>query len=255
MSTSEVIRIPDPGSDSGTEAGVREVTAIFGRRDLRRDAGWEWEFAASLKQSRSKEELLDLFARFRAGESSFDGMMRRVLMRALCKSVGHDLQVGVNVLLKHPETMEIGDCVFIGAQSMIQGRFDGTCRIGSHTWIGPQSYFDARALVLEEYVGWGPGARVLGSAHTGSPVIEPIISTGLVIKPVFVAYGADIGMNASILPGVRIGAHSIVGAGAVVTHDVPDYSVAAGVPARVIRDRRGEQTDPTGKFPWERRNE
>ena len=45
-------------------------------------------------------------------------------------------------------------------------------------------------------------------------------------------------MNASILPGVRIGANSIVGSGAVVTRDVPDYAIAAGVPARVIRDRR-----------------
>jgi acetyltransferase-like isoleucine patch superfamily enzyme len=190
---------------------------------------------------------LDLFARFRAGESSFDGMMRRVLMRALCRKVGSDLQVGVDVVLKHPETMEFGDCVFIGSQSMIQGRFDGTCQIGSHTWIGPQSYFDARALVLEEYVGWGPGARVLGSSHTGYPVSEPIIATGLVIRPVRVAIGADIGMNACILPGVRIGAHAIVGAGAVVVHDVPDYAVVAGVPARLIRDRRGEQTDLAGK--------
>ena len=66
----------------------------------------------------------------------------------------------------------------------------------------------------------------------------PIIATDLVIKPVVVGFGADIGMNASILPGVRIGANSIVGAGAVVTHDVPDYAIVAGVPARVIRDRR-----------------
>jgi acetyltransferase-like isoleucine patch superfamily enzyme len=59
-----------------------------------------------------------------------------------------------------------------------------------------------------------------------------------VIQPVVVRFGADIGMNASILPGVQVGAHSIVGAGAVVTHDVPDYAIVAGVPARIIRDRR-----------------
>jgi acetyltransferase-like isoleucine patch superfamily enzyme len=134
--------------------------------------------------------------------------------------------------------MEFGDCVFIGAQTMIQGRFDGMCKIGSHVWIGPQAYFDARNLVLEDYVGWGPGAKVLGSAHTGQPNDEPIITTALVIKPVTVGFGADIGMNASILPGVHIGAQSIVGAGAVVTDDVPEYAIVAGVPARLMRDRR-----------------
>ena len=52
------------------------------------------------------------------------------------------------------------------------------------------------------------------------------------IKPVVVETGADVGMNASILPGARIGAHAIVGAGAVVTGDIPPYAIAAGVPAR-----------------------
>jgi acetyltransferase-like isoleucine patch superfamily enzyme len=223
---------------SSFEPGIKQVTATFGRRELRDAPAWERDFATFLKESQRKEELLDLFARFRTGESTFDTMMRRILMRALCKRVGNDLQVAPNVVLKHPETIEFGDCVFIGAQSIIQGRFDGSCKIGSHVWIGPQAYFDARALILEDYVGWGPGAKVLGSVHTGIPIHEPIIATDLMIKPVTVGFGADVGMNASILPGVRVGAHSIVGAGAVVTHDVPEYAIVAGVPARVIRDRR-----------------
>jgi acetyltransferase-like isoleucine patch superfamily enzyme len=212
--------------------------ATFGRRERRQDDEWEIGCAASLRQSHTREELLDLFARFRNGESAFDATMRRVLLRALCKSAGNDLQLGPGVVLKHPETMQFGDCVFIGAQAMIQGRFDGTCRIGNHVWIGPQAYFDARDLVLEDYVGWGPGAKVLGSVHTGVPHTEPIITTCLVIKPVRIGIGADIGTNATILPGVCVGAQAIVGAGAVVTRDVPDYAIFAGVPARLIRDRR-----------------
>jgi acetyltransferase-like isoleucine patch superfamily enzyme len=224
--------------EAQTECGDWRTAATFGRRELRPDPAWEYGFAEYLRNSNSREDLLNLFARFRTGESNFDAMMRRVVMRALCKAVGDDLQVGPNVVLKHPETMEFGNCVFIGAQVMIQGRFEGKCRIGNHVWIGPQAYFDARDLVLEDYVGWGPGAKVLGSVHTGSPLGEPIISTDLVVRPVTVAFGADIGMNACVLPGLHIGAHSIVGAGSVVTHDVPEYAVVAGVPARVIRDRR-----------------
>jgi acetyltransferase-like isoleucine patch superfamily enzyme len=229
--------------DSVPSPGNRELSAVFGRREYRDDAGWEKEFAAFLKGSKSQGELLNLFARFRSGEDIFDSIMRRVVMRALCKRVGSDLQVGCDVVLRHPETMEFGDCVFIGAQAMIQGRFDGVCKIGSHVWIGPQAYFDARDLIIEDYVGWGPGAKLLGSVHTGIPLDDPIISTNLVVKPVRVGVGADIGMNASILPGVEIGAHSIVGAGAVVTREVPEYSIVAGVPARFVRDRREDRNN------------
>jgi acetyltransferase-like isoleucine patch superfamily enzyme len=220
------------------DSGLKQVTATFGRRELKEDPAWERDFAAHLRATQSREELQGLFARFRSGEGTVDFLMRRVLLRALCKSAGNGLQIGPNVVFKHPETMEFGDCVFIGAQAMIQGRFDGSCKIGNHVWIGPQAYFDARNLVLEDYVGWGPGAKVLGSTHTGAPLDEPIIKTDLVIKPVTVGYGADIGMNASVLPGVHIGAHSITGAGAVVTQDIPDYAIVAGVPARILRDRR-----------------
>ena len=215
----------------------RKVEATFGRKATRRDPDWQRGYATSLRESHSREELMALFSRFRHGESSFDLLMRRMLMHALCKSVGHDIQVGPGVVLKHPETMEFGDSVFIGAQAMIQGRFDGTCRIGNHVWIGPQAFFDARNLILEDYVGWGPGAKVLGSEHTGNPVNVPIIATSLIIKPVIIGSRADIGVNAAILPGVRVGAGAIIGAGAVVNHDVPDYAVAAGVPARVMRYR------------------
>jgi acetyltransferase-like isoleucine patch superfamily enzyme len=217
---------------------ARTVPAVFGSAKVLNDPTWEWDFAAHLKCSHSPSELLALYSRYRSEEGSFESQLRRVIFRAMCRTVGHALQVGPGIVMKHPETMELGDAVFIGAQTMIQGRYDGTCRIGNHVWIGPHAYFDARNLILEDYVGWGPGAKVLGSSHTGEPIDVPIIATELSIKPVVIGYGADIGTNATILPGVHVGAHSIVGAGAVVTVDVPEYAVVAGVPARVIRHRK-----------------
>jgi len=223
---------------TSTASEFRTVAAVFGSAQVLNDPAWEWEFAASLKQTHSPRELLSLYSRYRSEESLFETQLRRVIFRAMCRTAGHNLQIGVEVVLKHPETMEFGNATFVGAQTMIQGRFDGTCCIGNHVWIGPHSYFDARNLVIEDYVGWGPGAKVLGSSHTGKPVDVPIITTELSIKPVIIGYGADIGTNATILPGVHVGAHSIVGAGAVVTVDVPEYAVVAGVPARVIRHRK-----------------
>ncbi len=235
-----------PDDNNGVEA-VRSVAATFGRKEVSPDEPWEVECAQWLRRTKSRDDLHSMFARYRSGEDSFDYAFRRVCLRALCRSVGNGLQVGPDVVLKHPETMEFGDSVFLGAQAMIQGRFDGTCRIGNHVWVGPQAYFDARNLVIEDYVGWGPGAKVLGSAHTGDPVDVPVIATDLVIKPVVIGYGADVGVNAVILPGVRIGRNSIVGAGSVVTHDVPDYAIVAGSPARVIRTRIPEKTSTVGE--------
>ena len=78
---------------------------------------------------------------------------------------------------------------------------------------------------------------MLGSEHTGEPTGVPIIQTDLVIKPVRVDDGADIGVNAVLLPGVTVGKGAIVGAGAVVTKDVAPFAIVAGVPAKLLRSR------------------
>jgi len=71
------------------------------------------------------------------------------------------------------------------------------------------------------------------------PVKIPIIQTDLEIKQVKVEAWADIGVNAVILPGVTVGKGSIIGAGAVVTENVPPFAIVAGVPAKLLRWREG----------------
>ena len=220
---------------------ARLVKAVHGLRTQAQDPEFEVGLANHLRATHELPRLLDMYARFVAADTEFDGMMRRVICRAAARAFGHGVTIGVGVGFKHIETMEIGNGVFIGAGAYIQGRFDGTCRIGDHVWIGPQAYFDARDLILEDYVGWGPGARVLGSEHTGVPAGVPIIQTDLLIKPVVVKRGADIGTGAVLLPGVTIGEGAIVGAGAVVTHDVADRTIVAGVPARKLRTREDDE--------------
>lgn len=217
----------------------RVVPAVHGRRTVVPDDEAEIRLADELRAGHTREELLDLAARHAMGDSAADARMRRAAWRALARRFGNGVVIGRGAMARHPETFEIGDGVFIGEQAFIQGRFDGTCVIGDHAWIGPQSYLDARDLIIEAHVGWGPGARVLGSQHSGRPADVPVIQTDLVIKPVRVREGADIGMNAAVLPGVTIGRGAIVGAGAVVTTDVPPFAVVAGVPARLLRWREG----------------
>jgi acetyltransferase-like isoleucine patch superfamily enzyme len=222
----------------------RIVKAVHGRQEVRRDPEFEVGLAATLKTSYDLDGLVQLYGRFASGDGFVDALMRRAIWRAVSRRCGHGLQVGSGAGFKHLETFEIGDGVFIGAQAYLQGRYDGTCVIGDNVWIGPQAYFDARDLILEELVGWGPGAKVLGSAHTGVPADVPIVGTDLVIRPVRIGAWADIGTNATILPGVTVGRGAIVGAGAVVTHDVAPFAIVAGVPARFIRWREGAPEAP-----------
>ena len=204
-----------------TDGTKRVVRAVHGVREVTPDPPEEIEQSEELRRTRSPEELLEVYSRVLFRDSHQGAHERRVLLRAMCRSFGNGVRVGLGVLVLHPGTFEIGDAVFIGNQSFLQGRHDGRCVIGAHTWIGPQSYFDCRDMELGEHVGWGPGAKVLGSEHTGEPADVPIIQTDLVIRPVRVGKWADIGTGVVLLPGVTVG----------------EGAVVAGVPARVIRTR------------------
>lgn len=142
------------------------------------------------------------------------------------------------VMVFHPENIYLGRNVYVGHQTILKGYYRNSMRIGDETWIGQQCFFhSAGGLEIGARVGIGPGVRIITSAHKdvgrGTPVLFSPIEEG----PVAIGEDADIGVGTTILPGVRIGRGAIIGAGAVVAADVPDYCVAAGVPARVLRER------------------
>lgn len=81
------------------------------------------------------------------------------------------------------------------------------------------------------------GAKII--AHTAyTPMTQEIVGGEYTVGGVVIEDGAYVGVNAVVLPSVRIGRCAIIGAGAVVTKDVPDYAIAVGVPARVVGDVR-----------------
>ena len=221
----------------------RMVKATHGLKEDIHDLDFEFGLSEFLKKEYGTEALKELFSRYCDGQGEFDLIMRRAIWRAVTKRFGEGVLIESGVGFKHLETLEVGNNVFIGAQTYIQGRYDGTCVIGANTWIGPKSYLDARDLVIGEYVGWGPGAMTLGSAHSGLPIEAPIIQTDLEIKPIRVGDWSDIGTNAVLLPGVSIGKGAIVGAGAVVTKDVAPFAIVAGVPAAFLKWREGFDPD------------
>ena len=100
-------------------------------------------------------------------------------------------------------------------------------RIGLHsTIIGP--------VCIGNHVNLAQGITITALNHNFSDATKRIDEQGITTKPVVIKDDVWIGANAVVLPGITIGSHAVVAAGAVVTHDVPDNTVVGGVPAKVI---------------------
>lgn len=142
------------------------------------------------------------------------------------------------VLVFHPENVVLGTNVYLGHYTILKGYYRNTMTIGDETWIGQQCFFhSAGGLQIGKRVGIGPGVKIITSAHTEAGRELPILFSPIEFAPVVVNDDADIGAAAVILPGVTIGKGAQIGAGAVVSRDIPDYTVAAGVPAHVVKER------------------
>jgi acetyltransferase-like isoleucine patch superfamily enzyme len=220
---------------------VQVSRAVHGLNPAEVDPQFEVDFAAWLSEKHPYDQLVELYGRFANGEGALDQFMRRAIWRAGAKRVGSKLYVGSGVCFRQLNTFEIGSGVTISPQSYLQGWHRGRVSIGNHVWIGPQAYFDARDVILGDYVGWGPCARVLCSQHTGMPADVPIVKTDLEIKTVRIEDWADVGTGAVILPGITVGRGAIVGAGSIVTHDVEPFAIVSGAPARFMRYRTGSE--------------
>jgi len=138
----------------------------------------------------------------------------------------------------HPENIELGKNVYLGHQAILKGYYKNRTVIGDETWVGQQSFLHgAGGLTIGSRVGIGPGVRIISSTHREVGRATPILVAPIDFAPVTIGNDVDIGVSAVVLPGVSIGEGALVGAGAVVTADIPPYAVAVGVPARVIKQR------------------
>jgi acetyltransferase-like isoleucine patch superfamily enzyme len=142
------------------------------------------------------------------------------------------------VLVFHPENVHLGRNVYVGHQTILKGYHRNAMRIGDETWIGQQCFFhSAGGLNIGARVGIGPGVRIITSTHQEAGRQIPVLFSPIEMAAVSIGDDADLGVGCVVLPGVTIGRGAIIGAGAVVAADVPEYCVAAGVPARVLRER------------------
>ena len=116
--------------------------------------------------------------------------------------------------------------------------FSHRIELGNNSGIGINASISGRCIIGDD-VMMGPNCTIYSRNHATNDTTKPMRLQGFdEEKPVVIGDDVWIGGNVIILPGVHIGSHSIIGAGAVVTKDVPEYSLAAGNPAIVKRNRQ-----------------
>lgn len=153
--------------------------------------------------------------------------------------IADSVRLGANVRIVHPSLVNLYGCT-VGADTRI-GAFveiqknatvGARCKISSHTFV-------CEGVHIEDEVFVGHGVMFINDRdpHATNSDGSPQSEADWRLEGSRVGHSASIGTHATILCGVSIGRHALVGAGAVVTHDVPDYAIVAGVPARVIGHR------------------
>jgi UDP-2-acetamido-3-amino-2,3-dideoxy-glucuronate N-acetyltransferase len=154
--------------------------------------------------------------------------------------IAGNVQLGEEVKIFQPELVnlygcKIGDQTRIGAFVEIQKNavVGNRCKVSSHSFI-------CEGVIIEDEVFIGHGVMFTNDPYPRATNPDGSLQsdTDWTAVQTTVKRRASIGSNATIIAGVTIGESALVGAGAVVTRDVPDYAIVAGVPARITGDTR-----------------
>jgi UDP-2-acetamido-3-amino-2,3-dideoxy-glucuronate N-acetyltransferase len=156
--------------------------------------------------------------------------------------VSDSVQLRGQVVIHHPSLVNLYGCVVgdgsrIGAFVEIQkgAEIGARCKISSHTFI-------CEGVTIEDEVFVGHGVMFTNDRfpRATNPDGSAQTEADWVLERTLVKRRASIGSNATILCGITIGEGALVAAGSVVTKDVPDHAIVAGVPAKVVGDASGK---------------
>ncbi len=149
--------------------------------------------------------------------------------------IAPDVKLGVNVRIYSFTNLygcEIGDDTKIGTFVEIQKgvRIGRRCKISSHTFI-------CEGVIIEDEVFVGHNVTFINDLYPRATNADGALQTEADWEclPTRIKRGASIGSGATLLAGITVGEHALVGAGSVVTRDVPPLTVVAGNPARILR--------------------
>ena len=188
-------------------------------------------------------------------------LLRKALYPLVLGSVGRGVVFGQGVVLRHPAKIrigdgvtvddlvvldakggtnrgiDIGDGVFLGRGTILSCK-DGDIRLGDHTNLGFHcEVFSGSTVTVGRHGLFAAQAYLVGGGHEFEAAEAAVIDQPRTSKGIVLGDNVWLGTGAKVLDGVRIGSGAVVGANAVVNADLPEGAIAAGVPARVLRQR------------------
>lgn len=147
----------------------------------------------------------------------FGVFLRMVFYPLFMKRIGKKVTIFEDVIIESPKNVSIGDFSHIGHDCYISG------------WGG---------ITIGSWVRIATKTSLITNLHNSQDVDIPIKKQGVVLKPITIEDDVWIGVSSIIMPGVNIGRGSIISAGSVVFMNVPEYSVVAGNPSRIVKSRK-----------------
>lgn len=207
-----------------------------------------------------KYELATLFTSWVPG--AFGLVMRAKVYPRLLGSVGRNVTFGANVVIRHPRKIHLGDNVVIDDNVVLdaKGSDNQGLFIGNGVFIGRNTILSCKNgdIVLDDNVNVGFNCEIfsasrvhvgkntllaayvylVGGTHHFDRLDTPILFQERASDGIDVGDNCWLGTHAAVFDGVTIGRECIIGAGAMINQDVPEWKIAAGVPGRIVKDRR-----------------
>lgn len=182
---------------------------------------------------------LAMESKFEIGENSnFERFSKVIINKGFSVTVGNDFLLGEYSKLFVHSNWVIGNDVKIQCSCSIFSREDkgqGVLTVGDGSRIGDFTIIDlVNDVTIENEVAIGPNCTLYTHDHIYSDISVPAWKGGLKSEPIIIKPKAWVGSNVTILPGVTIGEHAVVAAGAIVTKDVAAYTIVGGIPAKQI---------------------
>lgn len=192
--------------------------------------------------------------------------LRKIFYPIILKKVGRGVAFGRNITLRHPQKISIGDYSSIDDYAVLdaKGEKNQGIVIGQNVMVGRNTTLSCKegsihlkdfanisancSLLSETLISVGKYTFLAGHCYLvagGSHGFERI-DIPIMFQPSLTKGGIDIGddcwigASVTILDGVSLGKGAVIGAGSVVTESIPDYSIAVGIPAKKIKERKGQ---------------